>query len=561
MTQLFANNASTLTTNSLLVGTTTINITSGDGALFPNPVDPDYFLVTLHTPDFGSWEVVKVGTNSTDTFTVVRGHEGTAQAWDAGTIVSANLTKDTLVQLQTATATAQTAADDAQTDATDALNQLAQGGTAGASVHRQLQISYSNWDANVNADASAQQMVCICLEDGAINIYADKLNPYRQTSWTSGSFVDQDYPMNIGYTIEGANKCQVFLDGVKLRLVESSQLLGFDGPEEGWMWLGHKWIHIWPQPVGANGLIEIIGFGDDDWTVPNTQITAFTYLLGGRNSNNTDTNTNNKFRWATHTRQTFGSNPVSYPSYDGSGGTTDGTNGRVFGGNNNAHDNHWAKMAIATETWTSFLNSLAHSHKNTGCGTSSTNSYIFGAYDGAASWDYITKVVHSTDADSVLSATCTAGYVRGDAASNASQTFGMFVPGFATSNTWKNKLTYSSETVAATNTGSANFNNPNYKGFCTFYDDIGYLAETKKINFATEVWSDTALNFGSNAFTQTTQHEVFCDGGTYMVSKNNKMMYPTETVVHYVANDVNLASTRANFKFIGVFSDAWGPSK
>ena len=97
MAQLFVNNATSLTNGALLVGTSTIALASGDGAKFPSPSGGDYFLVTLHLPDYSAWEVVKVATRVGDSFTsIVRGYEGTAKAWDTGTPLSANLTKDTM---------------------------------------------------------------------------------------------------------------------------------------------------------------------------------------------------------------------------------------------------------------------------------------------------------------------------------------------------------------------------------------------------------------------------------------------------------------------------------
>lgn len=111
MAQLFANNASTLLASSLTVGSSTISVTATDGDLFPSPSGGDYFLVTIHAPDFGSWEVVKVATRSGDTFSsIVRGYEGTAKEWPVGTPISAHLTKDTMEAIQAAIAAAQSAA-------------------------------------------------------------------------------------------------------------------------------------------------------------------------------------------------------------------------------------------------------------------------------------------------------------------------------------------------------------------------------------------------------------------------------------------------------------------
>ena len=64
----------------------------------PAPSGADYFLLTL--TDFTNQEIVKVTDNTANVLTVVRGYEGTAQAWDDGTVCQMNVTKDTLETLQ-----------------------------------------------------------------------------------------------------------------------------------------------------------------------------------------------------------------------------------------------------------------------------------------------------------------------------------------------------------------------------------------------------------------------------------------------------------------------------
>lgn len=98
--QLFGNNASSLLAASISDSDLTIQLTTGFGALFPNPGANEYFLVTLEN-DAGDIEVVKVTSRSTDLLTVPtggRGQEGTsAQSWTNGQArVELRITRGTL---------------------------------------------------------------------------------------------------------------------------------------------------------------------------------------------------------------------------------------------------------------------------------------------------------------------------------------------------------------------------------------------------------------------------------------------------------------------------------
>jgi hypothetical protein len=98
--QLFGNNASSLLAASISDTDLTIQVTTGFGALFPNPGADEYFLVTLEN-DSGDIEVVKITSRSTDLLTVPalgRGQEGTsAQSWTNGQArVELRLTRGTM---------------------------------------------------------------------------------------------------------------------------------------------------------------------------------------------------------------------------------------------------------------------------------------------------------------------------------------------------------------------------------------------------------------------------------------------------------------------------------
>lgn len=97
MAILFTNNAATTLASSITSGDTSLTVASGGGALFPNPTSPDYFLVTLVGVSGTPTEIVKVTARSTDTFTIVRGQEGTTpSAFTGGDKVELRITAATM---------------------------------------------------------------------------------------------------------------------------------------------------------------------------------------------------------------------------------------------------------------------------------------------------------------------------------------------------------------------------------------------------------------------------------------------------------------------------------
>ena len=85
--QIFSNNASSLLAASITDTDLTIQVAVGFGALYPDPGEEEYFLVSLED-DTGDIEIVKVTSRSSDLLQVPvtgRGQEGTsAQSWTSG---------------------------------------------------------------------------------------------------------------------------------------------------------------------------------------------------------------------------------------------------------------------------------------------------------------------------------------------------------------------------------------------------------------------------------------------------------------------------------------------
>lgn len=76
MTQLYENNASGTLNASITAGATSLTLGSGEGANFPAISSPEWYWGTLE--EGSDVEVVRVTARSTDTFTVVRGQQGTS---------------------------------------------------------------------------------------------------------------------------------------------------------------------------------------------------------------------------------------------------------------------------------------------------------------------------------------------------------------------------------------------------------------------------------------------------------------------------------------------------
>jgi hypothetical protein len=84
MTIKFTNNATTTLASGINSSVTSLTVASGTGTLFPTLSGSDVFYATLANLA-GTVEIVQVTARSTDTFTIVRGQDGTTAAtWSTG---------------------------------------------------------------------------------------------------------------------------------------------------------------------------------------------------------------------------------------------------------------------------------------------------------------------------------------------------------------------------------------------------------------------------------------------------------------------------------------------
>lgn len=93
MTILFTNNAAATLASSITTSSTSLTVTSGQGALFPTITGSNIFYVTLTDAATGNFiEIVKVTARSSDTMTIVRAQDNTsAHAYAAGDKVELRL--------------------------------------------------------------------------------------------------------------------------------------------------------------------------------------------------------------------------------------------------------------------------------------------------------------------------------------------------------------------------------------------------------------------------------------------------------------------------------------
>lgn len=107
MGALFANNATATLAAGISSGSTSVVVTSGQGALFPSPSGGNYFYATIVNAS-NAIEIVKVTARVSDTFTVVRAQEGTtAAAWLAGDKIELRITAAGLSELASSIGTSQ----------------------------------------------------------------------------------------------------------------------------------------------------------------------------------------------------------------------------------------------------------------------------------------------------------------------------------------------------------------------------------------------------------------------------------------------------------------------
>ena len=97
---LFTNNAATTLASSISSTATSLTVASGTGSLFPNPTGTQYFYCTLQATTGSTIEIIKVTARSSDTFTIIRGQDGTGgSSFTAGDKVELRIVAATMNDL------------------------------------------------------------------------------------------------------------------------------------------------------------------------------------------------------------------------------------------------------------------------------------------------------------------------------------------------------------------------------------------------------------------------------------------------------------------------------
>lgn len=103
--RLFTNNAVSLLNAPITSTSTTLQVIPGHGAMFPTPQVNEFFTITLEDQSASTREIIHATNRVGDTFTILRGQEGTAaKAWSASqgndTLVDHRITAGTLYYLK-----------------------------------------------------------------------------------------------------------------------------------------------------------------------------------------------------------------------------------------------------------------------------------------------------------------------------------------------------------------------------------------------------------------------------------------------------------------------------
>jgi len=181
---VYTNNATATLSSSITAASTSLTVTSGQGALFPSTASGNYFYVTL-IDTVGTVEIVKVTAKTTDTFTIVRAQDGTtASAFASGSKVELRIVAAGMNEKLAKTG--DTATDLAITNLTVTNMSLSGNVTAGSATISPAELSYldgvtSNLQAQINTVSAAS------IPAGTKMLFAQTNAP---TGWTKDTTHD-----------------------------------------------------------------------------------------------------------------------------------------------------------------------------------------------------------------------------------------------------------------------------------------------------------------------------------------------------------------------------------
>lgn len=175
------NNAQSLLAASLSAGDTSLRVSLGDGALFPDIPVPgaDWFRAAL-SDNAGNTEYIKVTGKDGDVLTVARGEEGSAaQAWTAGARIQVRMTAKTWEDMAQDHWTRLTAADGSiviPTRLSDTALRVTGDWTKEAHARRALRVAGSDTLYYIAGSAFSNGTTTITLSDGVLPAHIPALD-------------------------------------------------------------------------------------------------------------------------------------------------------------------------------------------------------------------------------------------------------------------------------------------------------------------------------------------------------------------------------------------------
>lgn len=182
----FANNATSQLAAAIDDTDTSLDVLTGEGALFPSLSGSDTFRCTLVSAT--DIEIVSVTARATDTFTVVRGQEGTtAVAFPIGATVELRLTKSVMESFATADALAKQA--EVLMIAVGDESTVITAGTAKVTFRMPFAFTLTAVRANLKTASASGGPVTVDINEGGSTILSTKLtiDDTEKTSTTAST--------------------------------------------------------------------------------------------------------------------------------------------------------------------------------------------------------------------------------------------------------------------------------------------------------------------------------------------------------------------------------------
>jgi len=549
MTQVFSNNAGSETTAYMSLSSTSLQLLPGDGVIFNAlATTGDYELITLHTRDYSAWEIVQSTDLSGDIITVQRGVEGTQLTWDAGTLVTANVTKKTLedmvASIALAQATATTADDKAELAGATADKALSK--TVGT-----VTLDNEMFSANDQGDTDnfiiANYFISV-LGDTGVSSWdrSPTLRTYNKSSET------MQYPLpSMGFSINEWNAVQVYRNGLlqipmhSYRYSSNSVGAGGDADLGRYEIFGHRFIRFWPR-LEAYEHIGIVApraywFNPDnidnaykDLYASSGVIHSFTF--GGYNVDTSSTsNRLTEFSWANHlTYYVLSSYYVDRAGEYGNGAASDSvSNITSFGGGTGS--SYASKFTFTTYGMQRLSMGIGTTKGE--AFTDSTNAWICAVGTGVADQS-IYKYNLTDDTMAIVSATlagATTEYISAFFADGLGYIFNTYSSTGSSSVVQLQKYTTANDTISAEQGMTSDITNAP----CAVYFDSGvsYLwgnstafgDQLARFDLATDTISQKLTNLIGRK--DINRHDVVCDGKHYATDRENCLLSKDTEVI------------------------------